>query len=71
MAWFGKHSHKYTFEVLRKGLSQWYYDNWMIEDIQYQLQDNWVRETLDQLIRRGYTMELAIDKMRKDGDLKL
>ena len=62
--YFGKHSHRFTFEFLRQNLSQWYYDNWMIDDIQYELQDNWLREELERLLRRGYTVELAIDKLR-------
>lgn len=69
MALFGRH--RFTKEYLRENLSKFHYDNWDCEKISYELQDNWLREDLEKLLKRGYSLELAIDKLRKDKLLNI
>lgn len=71
MAYYGKDSHRFTKQFLRNGLSEWYYSNWDIETIQYALQDNWLREELEQMLRRGYKLQEAIDKLVQQGKIIL
>lgn len=60
----------YTKAVVRENLSEWYFNNWECESIAYQLQDNWLRDDLESLIRRGYSFQEAVEKLINDGKLK-
>lgn len=63
--------HRFTKQYLRENLSDWYYSNWDCETIAYALEDNWLRDDLEKMLRRGYSLELAVDKLVRQGDLKL
>ena len=62
---------KYTVQYVRENLDEWYYSNWDCEQIAYQLQDNWLRDDMDKMLRRGYKFYEAIDKLRADGKLDI
>lgn len=61
----------YTKEYVRANLDSWYYTNWQCEEIAYQLQDNWKRDDMDKMLRRGYRFYEAIQKMVDDGELHI
>ena len=54
---------KYSKEYCRNNLNTRYYDNWNCEDIAYQLQDNWIKDELEYLLKRGYSFERSIDEL--------
>lgn len=60
----------YTKELVRENLTEWAYDNWDCEHIAYELQDNWLRDDFESLMRRGYSFQEAIDKLINEGKLK-
>lgn len=60
----------YTKAVVRENLSEWYFSNWECEKIAYQLQDNWLRDDFESLMRRGYSFEEAINYLIKNGKLE-
>ena len=62
---------EFTKDYVRNNLDSWYYTNWQVEDIAYQLQDNWLRDDMDKMLRRGYKFYEAIDKLRADGKLNI
>ena len=62
---------KYSKEYCRNNLSARYYDNWNCEDIAYQLQDNWVKDELEYLLKRGYSFERSIDELVEKGKITL
>ena len=62
---------KYSKEYCRNNLSTRYYDNWNCEDIAYQLQDNWVKDELEYLLKRGYSFERSIDELVEKGKITL
>lgn len=71
MAYFGKDAHRFTKVFLRHNLREWDYSNWDIETIQYALQDNWLRDELESMLRRGWKFQEAIDKLVQQGKIIL
>lgn len=65
-----KEERKYSKEYCRQNLSN-YFDNWRCEEIAYQLQDNWLKDDLEYLMRHGYSFELAINELIEDGKMTL
>ena len=47
------------------------YDNWNIDDITYQMRDNWNRQEFERLERNGYTTRYAIEYMIEHNNIKL
>ena len=62
---------EFTKDYVRNNLDSWYYTNWQCEEIAYQLQDNWKRDDMDKMLRRGYRFYEAIQKMVDDGELHI
>ena len=62
---------EFTKDYVRNNLDSWYYTNWQCEEIAYQLQDNWLRDDANKMLRRGYKFYEAIDKLRADGKLDI
>lgn len=62
---------KYSKEYCRSNLSARYYDNWNCEDIAYQLQDHWIKDELEYLLKRGYSFERSIDELVEKGKITL
>ena len=62
---------EFTKEYVRKNLDSWYYTNWQCEEIAYQLQDNWLRDDVESMLRRGYKFYECIEKLRADGKLDI
>ena len=42
---------EFTKDYVRNNLDSWYYTNWQCEEIAYQLQDNWLRDDANNLLR--------------------
>ena len=66
-----KEDRKYSYEYCRKNLSEYYYDNWRCETVAYQLQDNWLRDDVESMLRRGYRFYECVEKLRADGKLDI
>ena len=66
-----KEDRKYSYEYCRKNLSEYYFDNWRCETVAYQLQDNWLKDDLEYLMRHGYSFEYAINQLIEDGKMTL
>lgn len=64
-------SNRFTREYVRENLHEWYYSNWQCEEIAYQLQDNWLRDDVESMLRRGYKFYECIEKLRADGKLNI
>ena len=62
---------KYSKEYCRNNLSTRYYDNWNCEDIAYQLQDNWIKDDLECLLKQGYSFERGITELVENGRITL
>ena len=62
---------EFTKEYVRKNLDSWYYTNWQCEEIAYQLQDNWLKDDVESMLRRGYKFYECIEKLRADGKLNI
>ena len=62
---------EFTKDYVRNNLDSWYYTNWQVEDIVYQLQDNWLRDDVESMLRRGYKFYECIEKLRADGKLNI
>lgn len=66
-----KDPEKYSYEYCRENLRKNYFTDWNCTDISKQLQDNWVKDDVDYLMRNGYSFERAIDEMMEEGKIKL
>ena len=66
-----KEMKKYSKEYCRANLSPKYYDNWNCENVAYQLQDNWLKDDLEYLMRHGYSFEFAVNELVEDGKMTL
>lgn len=66
-----KDPEKYSYEYCRENLRSCYFTDWNCTDISKQLQDNWVKDDVDYLMRNGYSFERAIDEMMEEGKIKL
>ena len=62
---------KYTVQYVRENLDEWYYSNWDVEDIYYQLQDNWTKDDLEWYMRNGLDFSRAIEEMVRQGKIQL
>ena len=62
---------EFTKDYVRNNLDSWYYTNWQVEDIAYQLQDNWLADESRQMLRRGYKFYEVVEKLRADGKLNI
>lgn len=62
---------EFTKDYVRNNLDSWYYTNWQCEEIAYQLQDNWLRDDVESMLRRGYKFYECIEKLRADGKLNI
>ena len=62
---------KYSYEYCRENLKTSYYTDWNCHDISKQLQDNWVKDDVNYLMRNGMSFEYAIDEMMEEGKIKL
>lgn len=62
---------KFSRRWVRENLSVRHYDNFEVDDITYQLKDNWVKDDVEYLMRNGYSFEYAIDELVKKGKINL
>lgn len=62
---------EFTKDYVRNNLDSWYYTNWQCEEISYQLQDNWLRDDVESMLRRGYKFYEVVEKLRADGKLDI
>lgn len=62
---------KYSYEYCRENLKVGYYTDWNCHDISKQLNDNWVKDDVEYLMRNGLSFEYAIDEMMEEGKIKL
>ena len=62
---------KYSKEWVRENLSIRHYDNFEIDDIVYQLKDNWIRQDVERLMRQGLSFEYSIDELVNKKVIKL
>lgn len=62
---------KYSVEYCKQNLNQNVFDSWNCQDIAYQLQDNWLKDDLEYLLRNGYTFQRAIEEFVEKGKIKL
>ena len=62
---------KYSKEYCRNNLSTRHYDNLNCEDIAYQLQDNWIKDDLEYLLKQGYSFERGITELVEKGKITL
>ena len=62
---------KYSYEYCRENLKAGYYTDWNCHDISKQLQDPWVKDDVNYLMRHGMSFEYAIDEMMEEGKIKL
>ncbi|MBQ8762457.1 MAG: hypothetical protein IJZ26_04035 [Clostridia bacterium] len=62
---------KYSVEYCKQNLNQNVFDSWNCQDIAYQLQDNWLKDDLEYLLRNGYTFQRAIEEFVEKGRIKL
>lgn len=66
-----KEPEKYSREWCKENLNRNYYDNYNCDDVADQLKDNWKRQEIESLQRRGYSFTYAIDHMVDEGKIKL
>ena len=66
-----KEPEKYSYEYCRENLKAGYYTDWNCHDISKQLQDNWVKDDVEYLMRNGLPFEYAIDEMIENEKIKL
>lgn len=62
---------EFTKDYVRNNLDSWYYTNWQCEEIAYQLQDNWLRNDVESMLRRGYRFYECVEKLKADGKLDI
>lgn len=62
---------KYSKEWFRNELSIRHYSDWDCHDIAWQIRDNWIRDDFERLLRNGYSVEYAIDKLISKKIIKL
>ena len=62
---------EFTKDYVRNNLDSWYYTNWQCEEIAYQLQDNWLRDDANKMLRRGYRFYEVVEKLKADGKLNI
>ena len=62
---------KYSVEYCKQNLNQNVFDSWNCQDIAYQLQDNWLKDDLEYLLRNGYTFQRAVEEFVEKGKIKL
>lgn len=62
---------KYSKEWFRNELSIRHYSDWDCHDIAWQMRDNWIRDDFERLLRNGYSVEYAIDKLVSKNIIKL
>lgn len=62
---------EFTKDYVRENLDEWYYSNWDCEEIAYQLQDNWLKDDVESMLRRGYRFYECVEKLRADGKLDI
>ena len=62
---------KYSVEYCKQNLNQNVFDSWNCQDIAYQLQDNWLRDDVESMLRRGYRFYECVEKLRADGKLNI
>ena len=66
-----KEPEKYSYEYCRENLRKGYFTDWNCHDISKQLQDNWVKDELEYLLKRGYSFERSIDELVEKGKITL
>ena len=58
---------KFSKEWVRNNLRKNAYDNWDCDDIAYKCKDNWYRQDVEKMMRRGWTFEEAVEELSKEG----
>ena len=59
-------SERFSKDWVRENLPRNQYDNWECDDIMYELKDNWNRQDVEKMLRRGYTFAEAIEELHKE-----
>lgn len=65
-----KNEEIYNKEFFRKNLSNNHYDNFMIDEVAYQMKDNYLKDEFKYLIRGGLTVERAVDELVRTDKIK-
>lgn len=60
----------YDKDFFREELSANQYDNFMVDEVVYQMKDNRVKGEFDYLVRNGLSTERAVDELIRGGKIK-
>lgn len=60
----------YDKDFFREELSANQYDNFMVDEVVYQMKNNHVKGEFDYLVRNGLSTERAVDELIRGGKIK-
>lgn len=64
------HDNDFNKDFFRENLNSNHYDNFMLDEVTYQMKDNFIKQEFNYLVRNGLSVERAVNELVRCGKIK-
>lgn len=65
------YDNNFNKEFFKENLNGNHYDNFMLDEVTYQMKDNFIKQEFNYLVRNGLSVERAVDELVHAGKIKI